>query len=358
MADREFVPIEVKSVLNRVSGMPFRWSINPYRGCSHACPFCASGETPILMADGTTMALEEIRVGDQVYGTVRRGAYRRYTPTFVFAHWAVRKPAYRVTLEDGTQLIASGDHRFLTDRGWKFVTDAEQGRVSRAHLTTNNKLMGTGAFATMPPRTDDYKRGYLCGLIRGDGYLGFHQYRRRGGALDNQCQFRLALTDREALDRARGYLLGFGVPTRSSVFQKATPVHRGLRAIGTGVRRLVEDVERIVAWPSESSSEWCKGFLAGIFDAEGGYNGGILRISNTNHVLVEQVTRCLKHLGLSSVVETQTKSGAKPIEVVRLLGGLGEHFRFFHSVDPAITRKRAIEGRAVKSTPRLRVAGI
>lgn len=31
-----------KSVLNRVAGssMPFRWSINPYRGCEHACTYC------------------------------------------------------------------------------------------------------------------------------------------------------------------------------------------------------------------------------------------------------------------------------------------------------------------------------
>jgi len=36
---REFVEIQVKSVLNKVKGMPFEWSINPYRGCSHGCVF-------------------------------------------------------------------------------------------------------------------------------------------------------------------------------------------------------------------------------------------------------------------------------------------------------------------------------
>lgn len=29
-----------KSVLNRVEGMPFKWSINPYTGCAHACRYC------------------------------------------------------------------------------------------------------------------------------------------------------------------------------------------------------------------------------------------------------------------------------------------------------------------------------
>src|SRR2546430_7943036 len=36
----EWGEIQVKSVLKRVQGMPFKWSINPYRGCSNGCPFC------------------------------------------------------------------------------------------------------------------------------------------------------------------------------------------------------------------------------------------------------------------------------------------------------------------------------
>jgi DNA repair photolyase len=36
----EWVEITVKSLLNRVQGMPFKWSINPYRGCAHACIYC------------------------------------------------------------------------------------------------------------------------------------------------------------------------------------------------------------------------------------------------------------------------------------------------------------------------------
>jgi DNA repair photolyase len=43
-----FYEVRAKSVLNRVpeqSRMPFRWSINPYRGCSHACNFCFARPT-------------------------------------------------------------------------------------------------------------------------------------------------------------------------------------------------------------------------------------------------------------------------------------------------------------------------
>ena len=43
---------------------------------------------------------------------------------------------------------------------------------------------------------------------------------------------------------------------------------------------------------------------------------------------------------------------------MRLRGGLKEAMRFFHTTDPAITRKRSIEGMAIKSDANLRVASI
>ena len=145
-----FYEVQAKSIVSRVpdaSQVPFRWTINPYRGCQHACSYCLSPETPILMADGSTMPIADVRVGDLIYGTVRDGFYRRYAITEVLAHWSTVKPGYRITLEDGTELVASGDHRFLTERGWKHVTGAEQGPEQRPFLTTNNKLMGFGGFA-------------------------------------------------------------------------------------------------------------------------------------------------------------------------------------------------------------------
>lgn len=32
--------IDCRSALNRVNGMPFEWTLNPYRGCTHACHYC------------------------------------------------------------------------------------------------------------------------------------------------------------------------------------------------------------------------------------------------------------------------------------------------------------------------------
>ena len=32
--------ITCRSALNPVKGMPFNWTLNPYRGCTHACHYC------------------------------------------------------------------------------------------------------------------------------------------------------------------------------------------------------------------------------------------------------------------------------------------------------------------------------
>ena len=63
-------------------------------------------------------------------------------------------------------------------------------------------MMGTGPFVPQPAETPEYRRGYLCGLIRGDGHLGSYRYTRPGRAIDEVHRFRLALTDAEALRRA------------------------------------------------------------------------------------------------------------------------------------------------------------
>jgi DNA repair photolyase len=43
-----FYEVHARSIINRVpeaSRMPFRWTINPYRGCTHACRYCFARNT-------------------------------------------------------------------------------------------------------------------------------------------------------------------------------------------------------------------------------------------------------------------------------------------------------------------------
>ncbi|HEX6331997.1 MAG TPA: radical SAM protein [Actinomycetota bacterium] len=310
----------------------------------------------MLLADGRTKPIAKVEVGDRIYGTQRRGHYRRYVLTDVVDHWETIKPAYRVTLEDGTEIVTSGDHRFLTEqRGWKYVTGAEQGRHRRPFLTTNNSLLGVGGFAAGPAEDEDYRRGYLTGMIRGDAHLRTHRYRQANGRTAEVHQFRLALVDEDGLDRTRRYLSLVGIGTSTSLFQRATTTRKELRAIHSRRREDVARIRELIRWPRAAPTSWRKGFLAGIFDAEGSFSGS-LRISNCVPQIVGTLIASLGALRFEYRLEPRVERNG--LVNVRLLGGFREVLRFFHTVDPAITRKRNIEGISIKSDARLRVTSI
>jgi DNA repair photolyase len=355
-----FHEVRAKSALNKVPGtyLPFNWTVNTFRGCAHACTFCLGPETAVLMGDGTTRPIKDIRCGDAIYGTVRDGNYRRYVKTTVSAHWETRKDAYRVTLEDGTELIASGDHRFWTRRGrWKHVIGAEQGRHRRPHLTLNDHLLGTGVVADGPADTPEYRAGYLTGMIRGDGHVGSYSYVRPGRTHSDVHRFRLALADLDALRRSKEYLEGVEVQTQEFLFHAANDRHREIRAIRTSAKSKVDAVREMIRWPRRASDDWCKGFLAGIFDAEGCHSQGVLRIANGDQEIVDWITYCLRRFGFSYGFD-YSRNPNGPMTNVRVNGGLRERLRFFHLTDPAIRRKRDIEGMALKSDAALGVVSI
>ena len=365
-----FFEVQARSVVNRVpeaSRMPFRWTINPYRGCQHACVYCLEGETPILMADGRTRPLAEVRVGDGIYGTVRRGGDRAYVRTTVLAHWSTVKPAYRVVLADGTQLVCSGDHRFLTERGWRYVTGARFGGLRRRpHLSAGHALMGTGGFAEPPKQTAGYRRGYLCGLIRADGSIAHYSYPRCNPAADRSYLFRLAqarTASRAIRARTADYLARAGIGCADFTFteepgcMEAGTVLPGTRRRVTAIRTAGPDqartLEWLLSWPDHPGPDWRRGFLAGCFDARGGYHDGVLRICPADPEAAGWLVSSLRSLGLAAVREPARLLGAPA--GIRLSAGPGDLVKFCRAVDPAGAPPGAIEGRPVGTHDGLRV---
>lgn len=121
----------------------------------------------------------------------------------------------------------------------------------------------------------------------------------------------------------------------------------------------VATIEGIIRWPESAPPEnWRKGFLAGVFDAEGSCSRGILRFSNSDPQILDVISDCLLHFGFNFVREGPRTPANVPVATIRLRGGLRERTRLFHIIGPAITRNISIGGIAVESGAPLGIASM
>ena len=334
--------IQPRSVLN-ASGMG-GFTLNPYVGCPVGCAYCIEGEALISMADGTSKPIKDVLIGEAIVGLINEDhngnpiSYR-YAQATVLNKIKTLKEAFEIVLENDNRVICSGDHRWLTDRGWKYTIGEMQGEGRRPYLTVNNFIRGVGHAHKTPPETEEYRKGYLAGMVRSDGSLAKYDYsgkyrrhnRKHAQINDVQHQFRLALSDFEALKRAKDYLRGFGVETIEFEFRNRS-ARKPMRAIRNHSRTTFETITALIA--NGNSAEWLRGWLAGIFDAEGSFSR-VVRISNTNEQILKITSEAFASLGLSTVREDRVSAAS----TIRLRGGLGEITRFFQLTAPAISRK-------------------
>lgn len=320
---------------------------NPYRGCGHGCTYCLAPDTLIQRADGTSRPISDIQIGDALIGVGRREERRRAW-NYTFGRSVVLnkvlsvKPAYRLSLENGMTSVCSSDHRWLTERGWKHTRN----------ITTNNEVRLLGATVSTPVATPDYQRGYLAGIIRGDGNLHRYDYsgryrrsvKRRAQKTDVLHQFRLAMLDTEALERASAFLDTAGVPTTRFTF---THAGGSMPAIRANSRAAFETITAIVQ--PQSGAEWQRGWLAGIFDAEGGTTAA-LRIHNTDEEIRRLIETACASFGFRTIRDGERENGCVS---VRLHGGRTETIRFFNLTAPAIRRKFPVVGTALRGSSRV-----
>lgn len=84
-AGMTFHEVLAKSALNRVpeaSSMPFSWTVNPYRGCSHACVYCFARSTHRYLEldagdDFDRQIIVKTNVAEVLRAEVRRRSWRR-----------------------------------------------------------------------------------------------------------------------------------------------------------------------------------------------------------------------------------------------------------------------------------------
>jgi len=308
---------------------------NPITGCTKVtagCDHCLDPETLVLYADFTWRRLGDVQVGDILIGFDEyvqnesgRGM-RMLRPSTVTALWHTHQPAMRITT-DKTEVICSGNHRFLASnsRHW----------IHAENLTLRSQIRSIGC---RPGSTDgwSYAAGYLMGMTDGDGTWRFVPGQQSDKKGFPQCYWRVALTDEEALLATQSYLQRFGLKAEIKPFR----VNNGRGHMKTMQRLELRAIPHLTILDEilnyQQDDDFGRGYLAGIFDAEGSFTGANLRISNTNRDYLERVIEYAGALALDFRIENNIRDVAFS---ARLYGPRRDRVAFFTLTRPAIQRK-------------------
>jgi DNA repair photolyase len=124
--------IAAKSILNRVAGMPFGWSINPYTGCAHQCVFCYARATHAYRElDGVSQWGSEISAKVNAPSVLRRELSRPGPPIGEVAIGTATDPyqpiegRYRITRGILVELSRARTPMHLITRSGLIVRDID-----------------------------------------------------------------------------------------------------------------------------------------------------------------------------------------------------------------------------------------
>jgi len=142
----EFREEPCKTALNRVQGMPFQWSLNPYMGCAHQCTFCyvrafeKRADRPSDSRYGTSIRVKT-NVAEVLGREVTRRTWKR-EPIAIGAATDPYQPAegrYRLTRACIQVLAAVRNPFSIVTRGPMIVRDVDvlQEASRRAEVQVN-----------------------------------------------------------------------------------------------------------------------------------------------------------------------------------------------------------------------------
>ncbi|HEU4429711.1 MAG TPA: hypothetical protein VFT98_13200, partial [Myxococcota bacterium] len=147
---------------NESPDVGFDASVNPYRGCQHACSYCLTPETPVLRADLSWSRIGDLRVGDEVVGfdeAPRTRSDRMLRRSVVENVWRSRRETTRLVTERGV-VTTTPEHPWLTGPRSDWVTTKD--------LRAGDGLLQlfSAARGSRPPRFDSERRIGLRAVAR------------------------------------------------------------------------------------------------------------------------------------------------------------------------------------------------
>jgi hypothetical protein len=284
------------------------------RGCPRGCEFCHPANTQVLMGDLTWRNIQDVKVGETIVGVEKQGKYK-YKPGEVLATMSRQAEVWAIETSEGT-VFSTKEHPWLMRDDFKSIEDIQNtSKYGASFNSTRAVLRKLATPIDDIPDSDDYRLGYIIGSIEGDGYL----------TTKPGSQHIKIVSEYENLDAILRFAEELGLPFYGCNFNGGKIYKNVDRAVKCSKAVIVQGIQEIIAYPPVSS-EFKRGWLAGIYDAEGSWTSTV-RISNFDPLLLSRIKEYLDYFEFRYTVE---KSG------VRLIGGRAKCINFMATVKPRV----------------------
>jgi ribonucleoside-diphosphate reductase alpha chain len=281
---------------------------------------CVTGDTWVTTEDGPKQVKElvdkpfKVILNNQYYSSSQKGFWSNGI-----------KPVFKLTTSQGYEVEATGDHKFLSvNDKWIELQHLVKGDTLKVNQLRdiNYEWSGNGNF----------EQGWLLGNLLGDGTFATTKSSVRG-ILSYWGENRLAMLNR-ALDflnkecvvitKRRTYA-SIGGDNAEKEIAKVNSKGLAILAESFGIYPVEKSITNLI---ESASSDFCKGFLQGYYDADGTVSHGTKKgsgrqISITSVISsnLKAVQRILLRFGIHSKLRLDKYNGSKNL----LPDGKGGH---------------------------------
>lgn len=326
--------------------------------CYGSLAYCVPGDTKILMWDFTWKAIRDIGEGETTVGLHRmkekgRCNYYKIVPNNVMAIGNRIAKTLIIKTNDGKSIEITPEHPILGEtkcRGHGY-------RWRKAEVIKKDDIVRFLVPVAEIQSTEEYTKGWLSGYVEDGCFYNRTYYPKYQNA---QKQFKIMSIDDELLKAFDKRVAMFGLESiPAKCFNSPNNKFTDKEFYdGRALYRYkdAEKLEKICKYNPKGSYDYHRGFLAGIFDAEGcGYKSIV--ISQTDKETISNITNSLDKLSFSYTVHNRQDSTNKNIHI---RGGTSESLRFITETKPILRRKieRLLSTCCNPGLPKLKVSSI
>jgi len=275
-------------------------------------PCCLSPETTIMTSDGPQKIAD---ISSEFIAIVDGVEYKAKKP------WVSGVgDIYRLATKEGFSLELTPEHQVLTEAGvWRQAKDLEEGEKIRLN-NHNSYVWGN---------PNNLGEGYVLGQFVGDGNFSSHgvSKRNRGAVKTGDTIYKadcklwdISGDDFDSAEFMEKIASQYATRSDWAGWSQVSNRPYQMMTITNLAReyRLDPNNKHNIFHLEQESSEFCKGFLRGLFDADGhveGYDetdnfkGLSIRLGQSNYALLQSAQRMLLRLGINSKIYNSRNAG-------------------------------------------------